>query len=553
MIRVTVNSVYQTRALLFLGAILMVWFALVWLVLSQCIIYEGGEIYSFFWFIGYIILSFSTANAFIICVAYLLVKTPPPLPELHKTPENKFIAIICPVKNEEDGLYERLKFSLANNIALHIDFWLLSDSDKCHEKREKEVVSRLRENFCLNNIYYRRRNENTDFKPGNIAEWLFRQGGERYDYFFTLDADSIVMPGTVEKLLRKAEHPANKRIWLYQCKTGIIHDFTYFAHIQKISLEIHERLVFPTIYAICGQWISYGHSNLINTKGFILANPPTAELSHDVWDAAALDEAGHCAVMAVDCVVYEEAPANYLVAHKRDKRWAQGSLSALKIIVNNKVSIIGRFNVFIGGLQFINNLIFFPWLILQFCNMVFWDFSAIQFPLNYSMGKWAMNGTLLFATIFAVLTFELAPFLVARNLQEIRSFAWCALYSHLTMMNNLVNGFLNVLSVCFFPKNLWTPMEKNPYANSQIYNLLKKTIPTSIISSALLVMAWQSGHIYWIMFTSLLLLGGILSPIISWLGGTVRYVDQRKIDFPQVIIKKDLENREDFILVESRS
>lgn len=524
MVRFTVNPEYRIRTILYLLMTMVVWAGLIFPVLGQLRICENAAIYALLWFFGYAILSFTAANAFTTYLAYLFVKPPLPLPELDHTPENKTVAIACPVKNEEAGLYERLKFSLTGNIGPHIDFWLLSDSDEDQEERERDVVKRLRKEFNADNLYYRRRNECTDFKPGNIFEWLLCHGGADYDHFFTLDADCIVMPGTIEKLLRKAEHPANRRIWLFQCKTAIIHDYTHFARIQKIGLEIHERLVFPTIYAICGQWISYGHSNFMNTKGFIMANPPTAELSHDIWDAAALDEAGHCTVIVTDCMVYEEAPANFLVAHKRDKRWTQGSLSALKIIVNNKVSVIERFFVLIGGLQFLNNAIFLPWIILQFCNMVFWSCSLIQFPIDFSIGRYAMNGTLLFVTAFSIGTFLFLPFLVAKNLKDLRSYTWYLLFANFTIMTNLVSGCLNCLSVLICPTRAWAPMEKNPFARSPVFNILNKTVPTSVISLILFTLAWQSRHVFWIVFTSPVLLGGIGSPIIMWWSGTARRV-----------------------------
>ena len=537
MIRFTVNSEYRTRTILYLLMTAVTWAVLVFSVLGQLRIYENGKIYALFWFFGYAALSFTAANAFVTYLAYLFVKAPSPLPELDHTPENKSVAISCPVKNEDVGLYERLKFSLTGNTGPHIDFWLLSDSDEDQEGRELGIVRRLRKDFNADNIYYRRRSEHVDFKPGNIFEWLLCHGGADYDYFFTLDADCIVMPGTIEKLLRKAEHPANRRIWLFQCKTAIIHDFTHFAHIQKIGLEIHERLVFPTIYAICGQWISYGHSNFMNTRGFIMANPPTAELSHDIWDAAALDEACHCAVIATDCMVYEEAPANFLIAHKRDKRWTQGSLSALKIIVNNKVSIVERFFVLIGGLQFLNNAIFLPWIILQFCNMVLWNCSSIQFTMDFSIGRYAMNGTLLFVTVFSIGTFLFHPFLVAKNLKDVRSYIWYLFFANLTIMTNLVNGCYNCLSVLISPKHAWVPMEKNPFARSPVFNILNKTVPTSAISLILFILAWQSRHVFWIVFTSPVLLGGIGSPIIMWWSGTARRVEEKGIDLSALDVK----------------
>ena len=136
MIRFTTNPEYKTRAILYLLVTLFVWAVLVFPVLGQLRICENAATYALLWFFGYAILSFTAANAFTTYLAYLFVKTPPPLPELDHTPENKSVAIACPVKNEEVGLYERIKFSLTGNIGPHIDFWLLSDSDEDQEEKE---------------------------------------------------------------------------------------------------------------------------------------------------------------------------------------------------------------------------------------------------------------------------------------------------------------------------------------------------------------------------------------------------------------------------------
>ena len=525
MIRVTSNPHYKSRVLIYFATMGTVWALLVFPVLFELRVRAGGALFALLWVICYAFLSITTAYAFTTYIAFLFVKPPRPLPELEHTPTDKSVALVCTVRNEEVGLYERLKFSLNGNVGGPIDFWLLSDSDEAQEERELAIMECLRKDFPGSRMYYRRRKEHIHFKPGNLAEWLFCRGGKDYDYFFILDADALVTSGSIAKLLRKAEHPDNWDIWHYQCKTAILHDYTHFAYLQKIALEIHERLVFPTIYAICGQWISYGHSNLINTKGFLIAMPPTDELSHDVWDAAALDRVGYRSVIAIDITVYEEAPANFLVAHKRDKRWAQGSLSAFKLLGDSRVSLIQRFFVFQGGVQFLNNFVFSLWLLLQFWNMVFLRNGGLDFPVNFAIGAFAMNHTLFIVTLAAMGTFLGYPFLVARNFKDVKSYLWGLVYSNLTMMNSLINGCMNVISIIFSPLRSWVPMEKDPFAKSPILNLLKKTIPTSLISIGLWYFAWHSHHAWWIVLTLPLLVGGVMSPLICWWSGRGRRVE----------------------------
>ena len=92
-------------------------------------------------------------------------------------------------------------------------------------------------------------------------------------------------------------------------------------------------------------------------------------------------------------------------------------------------------------------------------------------------------------------------------------------------MNNLINGCLNILTVVLCPIRLWVPMEKDPFAQSPALNLLKKTLPTSLVSICLWYLAWRSHHAWWIVLTSPMLLGGVMSPLICWWSGKVRHIE----------------------------
>src|SRR3546814_3330148 len=69
--------------------------------------------------------------------------------------------------------------------------FILSDStDPEIHDAERLAFERLREH-CPVRLYYRRRAENIERKPGNIAEWVRRFGGA-YAYMIVLDADSLM-------------------------------------------------------------------------------------------------------------------------------------------------------------------------------------------------------------------------------------------------------------------------------------------------------------------------------------------------------------------------
>ncbi len=520
----TVSKTDAPRAGLFLLGYVLMWMLLVFPVFHQMNFKSGTDIYSWIWIICYSGLSICTAYSLSLFIAYLFVDSNPRLPELKTRLTTTTAVIVCPVRNEEIGLYERLQFTLKDNIGNGVDFWLISDSDAASEPRELETIARLRIDYPGTNIFYRRRDIHKDFKPGNISDWLILHDGCRYDYFFVLDADSLMVPNTMDKLLRIADHPQNDDIGHFQCQTDIVHDFTHLSHLAKINLKFCERLIFKTTYAVFGQWISYGHSNLIRTQAFIRADLPTDELSHDVFDIALLDRAGYRSVLLSDITVYEEAPANYLEAHKRDRRWTQGSLSACKLLLDDRISLVERFYVFHGGWAYVSNFLGLIWLFLQFGDMVVGHHDINRFPATMAWGSFSINFILFLETVLTIGMIWGAPFMVVKSFQEIVEFAWSVLFGNLTFFNNVVQGARNVISVIISPLHKWTPMGKDPFINNPFSVLFKEIRLTVFISALLLVFAWKTDHIWWIILAGPLVVGGILSPVTLWWSGRTRSI-----------------------------
>src|SRR3546814_7217379 len=92
------------------------------------------------------------------------------------------------------------------------DIFILSDStDPGIHDAERLAFERLREH-CPVRLYYRRRAENIERKPGNIAAWVRRFGGA-YAYMIVLDADSLMSGRALLRLApAMASHPKVGRI-----------------------------------------------------------------------------------------------------------------------------------------------------------------------------------------------------------------------------------------------------------------------------------------------------------------------------------------------------
>src|SRR3546814_13827426 len=104
-------------------------------------------------------------------------------------------------------------------------------SDLIHDA-ERLAFERLREH-CPVRLYYRRRAENIERKPGNIAEWVRRFGGA-YAYMIVLDADSLMSGRAMLRLAHAMEsHP---KVGLIQTVPVVAGCSTLFGRWQQFEI-----------------------------------------------------------------------------------------------------------------------------------------------------------------------------------------------------------------------------------------------------------------------------------------------------------------------------
>ena len=90
--------------------------------------------------------------------------------------------------------------------AKHFEIFVVSDSDKPEVwPAEIAAISRLREELSgIMPVWYRRRASNKARKAGNIRDFI-NCWGNRYDFLVMLDADSLIVGGTLTTLVREME------------------------------------------------------------------------------------------------------------------------------------------------------------------------------------------------------------------------------------------------------------------------------------------------------------------------------------------------------------
>ena len=118
--------------------------------------------------------------------------------------------------------------------AKHFEIFVVSDSDKPEIwSAEIAAVGRLREELSgIMPVWYRRRASNKARKAGNIRDFI-KRWGNRYDFLVMLDADSLIVGGTLTTLVREME--ANEDLGILQTLPRLVGGETLYARLQQFA------------------------------------------------------------------------------------------------------------------------------------------------------------------------------------------------------------------------------------------------------------------------------------------------------------------------------
>ena len=257
-------------------------------------------------------------------------------------------AILMPVYNEDAAASAGALAAMARGLAdlghgRNFEIFVISDSrDPDVWVEETTAVEALRQELGgAIPVWYRRRPHNVARKAGNVQDFVEKWGG-RYDFFLSLDADSLMSAETIAEMVRRME--ARPRLGLLQTNPALAFGSTPFARLQQFAGALYGPVVARGVAAWQGTDGNYwGHNALIRTRAFAAsAGLPELHgrkpfggyvLSHDFVEAALLRRAGWEVRMDPDLGgSWEGAPPSLLAAAVRDRRWAQGNLQHAKII-----------------------------------------------------------------------------------------------------------------------------------------------------------------------------------------------------------------------------
>ena len=292
-------------------------------------------------------------------------------------------AVLMTLRNEDPGRailrLRTVKASLdATGEGAPFSYFLLSDTNVAEvaDAEEAAVAAWRAEEKNAGRITYRRRNDNTGFKAGNVRDFSESQGRE-FELMLPLDADSLMTGAAIVKLVRIMQ--AYPKLGILQSLVVGMPSSSPFARIFQFGMRMGMRS-----YTIAQAWWVgdcgpyWGHNAIVRIKPFVeqcalpvlSGGPPFGGhvLSHDQVEATLMRRAGfEVRVMPVEGGSYEETPPDILEFIQRDVRWCQGNMQYVKLLGLPGLEPISRFQLL--------------WAILMFVGIPAWTLMIALLPL----------------------------------------------------------------------------------------------------------------------------------------------------------------------------
>lgn len=279
------------------------------------------------------------------------------------------VALIMTIRNEDPARafarFAAVRDDIAATAAASlVDFFILSDTS---DERIGNVERALCEKWNATStakLIYRRREENADFKAGNIRDFLHKWGGN-YELMLPLDADSVMSGDAIVRLIRVME--AYPKLGILQSLTVGTPARSAFARFFQFGMRHSMRS-----YTMGSAWWSgdcgpyWGHNALIRVAPFrdhcelpvLPGQPPLGGpiLSHDQLEAAFMRRAGYeVRVVPVEGGSYEDNPPALLEFTKRDVRWCQGNMQYWPFVVWPGLKIVSRVQIALSVLMYLGS------------------------------------------------------------------------------------------------------------------------------------------------------------------------------------------------------
>jgi membrane glycosyltransferase len=312
-------------------------------------------------------------------------------------------AVVMPIYNEDtqrvfaglDVIWTSLKAEAQED---KFDLFVLSDTRKeeigvAEELAYRELVKR---HNGKGRIFYRRREQNTGRKAGNIADFV-RSWGGAYDYAVVLDADSIMTGNAFVRLASLMDvHP---EVGIMQALPTPAGRETLFARLIQFAARLNSPMLAAGLeYWQLGEGNYWGHNAILRLRQFaefcdlpkLPGKPPLGGeiLSHDFVEAAFMRRAGYQVWLVADLDgSWEEVPSNAIDYAARDRRWAQGNLQHLGLLPMRGLHWLSRVHLITGVLSYATSPI---WLLVLTLSSVIVCMEALQGFQYFEPGSYSL-------------------------------------------------------------------------------------------------------------------------------------------------------------------
>ena len=290
-------------------------------------------------------------------------------------------AVVMPVYNEDTrrimvGFEACVREIMGSAQAEQFDFFMLSDTrDEQKAEAELRAWNRMTKRLgrYASHVFYRRREENSHRKVGNLKDFCERWGAN-YESMIVLDADSIMSGERMLDLARRIEQ--NPETALVQTIPMPVRQDTFFGRFVQFAAHLYSPMLATGLTFWQTDSANYwGHNAIIRIAPFMQhCGLPTLEgrapfggevLSHDFVEAALLRRAGWQAYLLTDTTgSYEEVPSNIVDYAIRDRRWVQGNIQHLGLLKVKGLKTANRLHFLFGAFAYISSLVLFCMLAL---------------------------------------------------------------------------------------------------------------------------------------------------------------------------------------------
>ncbi len=334
-------------------------------------------------------------------------------------------AILMPVYNESPSTVFANLLAMAESLKntgqeKHFDIFVLSDTTNPKVWIEEENLWFETKKLMPSgmNIYYRRRAQNTARKSGNIEDFCHKWG-TLYDYMIVLDADSLLEGETMVTMAQLME--LNSDSGIIQAPPMCVNQNSLFSRIQQFAGKVYGPIVSAGLayWQVCDSNY-WGHNAIIRVKAFMqCCKLPVLKgkapfgghiLSHDFVEAALISRGGWRAWLLPELKgSYEECPPSMIDFAVRDRRWCQGNMQHIKVLISKAIHPVSRVHFIIGIMSYLSSPLWLCFLLIGLAVALGRNiFPTEYFPTTYTLfPNWPIFDKIGVISLFAFSMFML--------------------------------------------------------------------------------------------------------------------------------------------------